>query len=782
MTTVATATIALKFDDKGIDSSVKSSGSKISSGLSSAVSSGSQKATKTISAWTIAAGNLISDGFKKVGSIISSSIDSAMSRSDTMANYSLSLQNLGYSADDASSSIEHISDRLSNLPTTLDGMASAVKSLSPSFGTLDEATDVALALNDALLAGGESADAQAGAMTQLTKMFSAGSVTAGDWTSVQTAMPGQLTQVAKAMLGESASADDLKEALKSGKISMDDFGKALVKLDQEGGDGITSFAEQAENATGGIETSLANAKSGVTKGVTAILDQFRGFTGEYDENGNQIIDSSKNIFGQVTTLGRQFGNIMKGTFDADAFTEALNNIISTIGEVVPNILDTVIPGIEGALQSIGMALIENGDTIANFMAKAIEAAITVLCSIVSNLIGPLIITLVNAIPSIIEGLVNAIVQSLPQLVEGVAQLILALALALPAIIQTLADAIPTVIETVVEALLQPSVILALLEAAVAIAVALVQALVTSLPVLLQSLWAALVGIFNAWDVGGFFQNMWNVIVGIFSVAVDFFKNMWNTIVLVFEVVIGTIVGFFQNMWNTIVTIFSVVGNFFKTIVVGAWNGVKAALNGVKNFFKGIWNGIKSIFSGVVNFFKNVFKNAWNGIKNVFSNVGKFFGGIWNTIKEKFGDIGQKIGDTVGGAFKSAINAALTVAENIINTPIRAINGLIDIINNIPGISLGKLSEFSLPRLAQGGYASTATSAVFGEAGAEVALPLEKNTDNWAGVLSNILLDEIDERGENLGNGTTVYMTNEINNDMDAADIGRKLMTSIRRAS
>jgi hypothetical protein len=43
-------------------------------------------------------------------------------------------------------------------------------------------------------------------------------------------------------------------------------------------------------------------------------------------------------------------------------------------------------------------------------------------------------------------------------------------------------------------------------------------------------------------------------------------------------------------------------------------------------------------------------------------------------------------------------------ENTLNTPINAINRLIDVINAVPGINLGYLNTLSLPRLAQGGYA------------------------------------------------------------------------------
>lgn len=70
----------------------------------------------------------------------------------------------------------------------------------------------------------------------------------------------------------------------------------------------------------------------------------------------------------------------------------------------------------------------------------------------------------------------------------------------------------------------------------------------------------------------------------------------------------------------------------------------------------------------------------------------------------FTNIGQKVGEAVGGAFKSAINAVLRTAENVLNSPINAINSLIGKINDVPGINLKRLNTFNLPRLAQGGLA------------------------------------------------------------------------------
>ena len=151
------------------------------------------------------------------------------------------------------------------------------------------------------------------------------------------------------------------------------------------------------------------------------------------------------------------------------------------------------------------------------------------------------------------------------------------------------------------------------------------------------------------------------------------------------------------------------------------------------------------------------------------------------ISDKVKQFGAKVGEVVGGAFKAVVNGVLTFIENFINAPVRAINGLIDTINNVPGIDLGRLDEFHLPRLAKGGLVTGSTLANIGENGNEAVIPLEQHTENWARPLASAIAEQFSEQGIG-GAGITVYMTNNINNNLDADEIGQRLMTSIRRAA
>lgn len=193
------------------------------------------------------------------------------------------------------------------------------------------------------------------------------------------------------------------------------------------------------------------------------------------------------------------------------------------------------------------------------------------------------------------------------------------------------------------------------------------------------------------------------------------------------------------------------------------------------------SNIGKIIQGAIQLFFGIVRAVPEILGALLGAFGNLVGNLWNWITQRFGEFAGNFGNFIGGIFRRAINGVLGFIEGFINGPIDLINGAIDLINNIPGVDIGHVPRIYLPRLAQGGVATSATAAIFGEAGTEAVLPLERNQDNWAGLLASTLAEEMNEQGVS-GAGITVYMTNEINNDMDADDIGRKLMTSIRRAA
>lgn len=264
-------------------------------------------------------------------------------------------------------------------------------------------------------------------------------------------------------------------------------------------------------------------------------------------------------------------------------------------------------------------------------------------------------------------------------------------------------------------------------------------------------WESITGFFasagesiqQAWaGVSQFFADLWKKIKQVFAPVADFFKTMFGNAWTMVQNIWTLATYFFDRWWAGIQAIFMPVIEFFSNIFNQAWQGIQSIWNNARGFFNSIWNNIKSVFNGVGSWFRGKFNDAWNKIKGVFSGVGNFFGGIWKTIRSKFSDIGTKVGQAIGGAFKTAVNAVLRTVENVLNAPIRAINGLIGTINKVPGINLSKLSTFNLPRMAFGGVLKRGQVGLLEGSGAEAVVPLEKNK-KWIARVAQDMVEQLE---------------------------------------
>lgn len=205
-----------------------------------------------------------------IKSTILGNIDAAIKRVDTLSNYSRVMSNLGADSVQANASVQKLSNKLIGLPTTLDDASGAVQRFTAVNGNISRSTDMFLALNNAILAGGASSEIQKSALEQLSQSYAKGKPDMFEWRSAMTAMPAQMKQVAEAMGFVNASA--LGEALRNGRVSMDQFMNTLMQLNTQGINGYQSFEEQAKNATGGIATSIANMRTAIVRCMSEVMN------------------------------------------------------------------------------------------------------------------------------------------------------------------------------------------------------------------------------------------------------------------------------------------------------------------------------------------------------------------------------------------------------------------------------------------------------------------------------------------------------------------------------
>lgn len=278
------------------------------------------------------------------------------------------------------------------------------------------------------------------------------------------------------------------------------------------------------------------------------------------------------------------------------------------------------------------------------------------------------------LPGLINTIVGKIVELVPVIFNGIVTAVQAIVALLPTLIPTIVQGGIALFNGLVQAVAQ--IIPVLIQAVVT----LIQTLVASLPTIIPTLLQGAIDLFMA------FVQAIPVIV----------PQLISAVGQLIVALVQALPGLFSTLLTTVVTL-----------------------------FQGMWKSITGVFAGVGQWFQKKFSEAWEGVKKVFSGVGSFFSGVWKTITGVFTDIGTSVAGAVSGAIRSGLNGALATIENIINGGIGLINGAIDLINKIPGVSIGKIGTLHLPRLAEGGVLNGAQTVIAGEAGPEAIIPLDK---------------------------------------------------------
>jgi len=220
------------------------------------------------------------------------------------------------------------------------------------------------------------------------------------------------------------------------------------------------------------------------------------------------------------------------------------------------------------------------------------------------------------------------------------------------------------------------------------------------------------------------------------------------------------------------------------IIVALANALPKIIENIISFLLDPAN-LAMIINGAIQLFLGLVMAVPQILGALIGAFGQLVGNLWNGITSMFGEFAANFGNFIGNIFKGAINGVISFIENFVNLPIDVINGFIGLINDafgFIGVNIGLIPRVNLPRLAKGGLVDSATIAMIGEEGQEAVLPLEHNTDNWAGTLATILSEKMTEEETATGRPINVYMTNEINNKLDAEEIGRTMIQSIRRFS
>ena len=656
-------------------------------------------------------------GLVKVASaalgVVKSSLDGAISRFDTMQKFPKVMAALGFSSEDSSKSIKKLSDGIDGLPTKLNDVVSQTQQLTSITGDLNKSTDTVLALNNAFLASGSSAEDASRGMIQYNQMLSKGTVDMQSWRSLQETMPLGLQKTAEAMgfTGKTAQ-KDLYAALQDGTVTFDQFNDKLIEL----GTGTGMLASLAKENSFGIATSFGNLRNAVSKGMANTLnaidkvvkaltgksiaqniDSLKGIINSAFSSINKSIEGSVDLFNSLkTNVTKVFGDIQKAiagssigealnilksdfsdfikSFNFNGLSGAFNSIATTISTLFKSIDFSGLAASFGAfLIGLQQPLAQYGSTLANYWKAIFEK----LGPIVSSTLG----TVLTQIPALFQALVSAIAPIINQISSMISKLDFS---GIQAVLQAIIPAVVSGFKTMM-AIVGPSI----------------KQVITSfgnlwnaIQPLLTVLAGALMPAFQV--IGSFLGGLFSGILTGVSAAFDVIR----VVIQVLTPVISALVSAFQYIAPVLSTIAQwvgyVIGSFIglggsgsslKTILTDAWSGIKNASSVAGNVIGAVVNGINGFFSALSaagGGLSGALQVVWNAIKAAISVAGSAIGGVISGISGFFSSL-ISAGNSLGGGMSavwSAITGTISRASGTINGIINNIKGFFNGLANI----------------------------------------------------------------------------------------------------
>ena len=701
-------------------------------------------ATLKGSAIGTALGNLATSA----GQSIMNGLQTGIGRLDTIENFPKVMESLGYKSEDAQKSIKLIMDRLDGLPTATQDIVTLTQSIADSTGNLDLATRSALAFNDMMLANGASAGEMTQAQGVLNRVLGKGNATVAQWQSIQSVMPAQLAAVARELLGQSGSVEELRDKLNDGTIGWNDFLQAVVKLDEQGSGAMASFEEQARANSHGIGTALENIPNRIGAGWADILkaigredisktidrmsygvrDAMSGIGDAIGDLKNRIGETGilQNLQTIMSDLGERFGG----------FAETVSGAVAAATPVLVDLVDDALQWIvdhgdqiKGLLDSVSSALGSVADAISGALADALPVAKDLVSAVLQWVLdnGDTVSVTLGAIAGGLGAFAAA--QAAVTVVAGLSTSLGALAAVLP-MVSTLAD-IPVAFALVAETGGPLAGLFGGISAALGflaanplvLAVGAIGALVGALAVWITTTEDGK----KAWEdfCNGVKQLIENLKAD-FQRMVDRIKQNLEDNKVQWEL-------FKQNVANAMESI--------RTAVTEKWNAAKTAVTttveNIRSTVTQKWEAVKSSVTTAAESMRSAVVEKWNAVKTRVSEV---VGGIRDTVSNGF----TSAKDAVLGVFesiRSGIESKLRAAKDTVSCIIDSIKGLFDFSWSLPAPRLPHIDWHwndiggmlwipvfdGISWYAKGGVFDRASVIGIGEAGREAALPLNDRT-------------------------------------------------------
>ena len=516
-----------------------------------------------------------------------------------------------------------------------------------------------------------------------------------------------------------ASAEALLAAVNQ---DWDKIGESILHAQDNGGAAAQMAKTQLDNLAGDV-TIFNSALEGIQ---IALSDKLTPTLRKFVQFGTNGISKLTKAFKEQGLMGAM-----------NVVGEVISEAALMIVDMAPDIWNAV----SSILTSIRQGIIDN-------LPNILSVVMTIVQQIIQDL-STALPQLMEALPAFIEALANAI--DWDNLLDIVINVIEVVADALIDVLPILTEAVLTLVEKIVEFVLKPETLSKLVELCAKVMIAVSTALLAAAPKLL-------VGIGK-----------------IIKVVVDNIINTdWN------ELGQGLMDNIQKAISKAAVKLSEWWDGWSQAIAQSAVNLYNGIIDGW-NWFWGQWtHGLETMWNGVLNSWnwfwgqwQHGIDTMWNIVVDTFGKIGDFFKGMWDGIVSIFTTIGTKVGEAIGGAFKSAINAVIWIVEGALNAIPNTINGMLGAINAIPGVEISMIPTVTLPRLAKGGVLKKGQVGYLEGDGDEAVVPLSQNTQ-WI----DRVADKISEKSGNNATYNFYFSIDNVSGNKEDLEENAELLMQI----
>lgn len=647
-----------------------------------------QKIGGTFKAMALA--NLAAGAITKVTGDIGSLVSESFKASDAMDKFKSTMQFAGLDNSTIEKSAQSVKKYADDTVYDLNTIANTTAQLAANgIKDYDALTQAAGNLN--AVAGGNADTFKSVAMV-MTQTASAGKLTGENWRQLSDAIPGASGKIQEALRQNGAYTGDFRKALEQGKISAEEFNKAILDL------GMTDVAREAATSTKTIEGAVGNMQAGIVTKINEIIDSI----------GKDKITGVISGIGELVTGGL---DVLKTV--VPPVVSAISGLVSVISTLAP-----VLIGAGAALATLHFASVISGaGGFVAWITKIVTGTkLWTMAQAALNLVMS-----ANPITLIIAGIVAlvAIILYLWNTNEGFRNAVIAIWNAIKQAFITAWEAIKTAwsacgeffsglwegIKTGVQTVVQWIVdtwnsAVALLQAVwTAISTAASVAwnfIVTSIMTIVQPFITSFInawnilkeGINGVWEgVKMIFQGAWEfikaIVLGAVLIVIDLVTGNFTKLQQDLQMIWDAIKNAIQMVWEGIKQVVMAIVTTLVSLLINAWEGLKNGLVAIWNFLSttasSVWNALKSAVVSIVTALVNVIKSLWENFKAFFTSTINTIQNIavntWNSIKSSVTSIIQGIVNAAQNAwntFKNGVQSLVSSVTNIFNT-LRNIN-------------------------------------------------------------------------------------------------------------